>query len=138
MHLKSTFRVQNVDKVLGINCKPTTHDDMSLFDEQKKFMLSFFERSLLTDQGKSTFRSHEIDYDNQEVCKDLIHYHTNSITASLTASSQLIFLTITAIDEWKSGDENFILHWRYVLRIMEATVSDNHKWVDKMKKHGRE
>ena len=64
-------------------------------------MHSVFKRTLLTDQGKEIVRKDENNYDTQAVYKDLLNYHTNSVKASLNTSSQLSYLIISRIDEWK-------------------------------------
>ena len=64
-------------------------------------MHSIFERSLLTDQGKAAVRSHENKDDAQTVYKYFLYYRTNSVKASLTASSQLKWLAVARVNEYK-------------------------------------
>ena len=110
MHLKATATAQNINNASNVHYKPTDADEPDLFDEQKNVMCSVFELTLLTDQGKSTVRAHESDYEAQKVYEDLLNYHTISEKASLTTSSRLIYLTIARIDEWKGTDESSMLY----------------------------
>ena len=64
----------------------------------------------------------------------MLNYHTSSIKASLTTSSQISYLTISIIDELKGVDEDFIIHWNEKLRACEATIPRTDKWSDSMEK----
>ena len=120
--------------MLNVDYSLEEEEYSELFDEQNKFMYSVFERTLLTDQGKSIVIKYENDSDAQEVYKDFLNYHTSSVKAYLIFSSQLSFLIITKIDERKGTDEGFILHWQDKLRIYEATVPSTKKYPCVMKK----
>ena len=108
--LKATSRAQKVDKVLDINYNPHHQENINLFDEQKKFACSVFERTILTDQGRHIVRHNENYYDAQVVHKDFLKNRTKSVKYSSTTSSQLSCLTIARIDECEGADESFILH----------------------------
>ena len=84
---------------MDVNCNPSNQDEINLFDEQKTFVHSIFKLTFLTDEVKPIVRFHETDYDCQAVYKDLINYYTNLAKDSLTASSQLSYLTISRIEE---------------------------------------
>ena len=83
--------------------------------------------SCYVDHERSIIKSHQNYYDDQEVYKDLLYYHVNSVKASLLTTSQMNFIIVKASCEWKGIDENFILHWQDKLRMIEAIVSDNDK-----------
>ena len=62
-------RAQNINKVLGTKCNPTTEEEMVLLNEKKKLARSAFERALLNYQGKFTVRSPQDDCDDQVAYK---------------------------------------------------------------------
>ena len=59
---------------------------------------------MLNEQVKSIVRSHDTEYDAQEVYKDFLNYHTNYVKASLVISSQISYITIARIDLLEGSD----------------------------------
>ena len=63
--VRATARAQNVDNTLDVEYSTSKEDNVELFEDQKKFVCSVFERDLLTDQGNAIDRHHEDDYGTQ-------------------------------------------------------------------------
>ena len=99
----------------------------------EKYIRSFFEQTLLTDQGKSIGILNETDYDAQVIYKYSHKYHTSYAKASLTAWSQLSCLIISKIDKWKDIDEYFIFYCQDELRMCKVSAPRNNKWLDSEK-----
>ena len=122
-------RAQDVMDVLNPQYKPSTQDDKELFDEKQKYVFSILERNVLTDVGKSIVRSHENDYNAQEVYKKLLDHHLRSTKANIDSSAILSYITsaILGTGEWKGSTESFIVHWVDKVRVYErqAPTSDH-------------
>ena len=65
--IKAIARAQDVEDILDPLFSPRTKEAKDLFEEKQKFMFAVFEQTLLTDKAKEILRSHEQDYDAQEV-----------------------------------------------------------------------
>ena len=59
--------VQHVDDMLNPTYTPSTTDEKLLFDERQKYMYAVFEKTLLTDQGKTLVHDHQCKYDAQMI-----------------------------------------------------------------------
>jgi hypothetical protein len=57
-HLQTTARSHNVDNVINLLCVPTKQDEQDLLDEQKKFVYSVLEQTVLTPDGILIIRVH--------------------------------------------------------------------------------
>jgi len=104
---------QGVKLVFDHNCLPLTIEAKELFHEKQKFVLSVFERALQTQNGKSIVRKHRDDGDAQKVWKEVCDVYEQSIHASVNAADLLEYITTARLGDgkWKSGCENFIIHW---------------------------
>ena len=104
---------QGVETVFDHAYVPITSDDIALFKEKQKFVLSVFERSLQTQNGKSIVRKHREDGDAQKTWKEVCDVYEQSIHASVNAADLLEYITTARLGDgkWKSGCENFIIHW---------------------------
>jgi hypothetical protein len=60
---KTQATAQDVSEVLDENYKPSTQEDLALFQEKQKYLYAFLESKVLTDCGKAIIRSHEHDFD---------------------------------------------------------------------------
>lgn len=107
-------RAQDVADVLNANYTPTTAEEIALFDEKQKYMYAVFEKTLLTDKGKSLVRVHQRKYDAQKVYAELSEYALKSTKASLDATSILTYITTSRLGDgtWKGTTHAFILHWQ--------------------------
>ena len=76
-------RAQGIAEVLDPTYKPTTDTGKALFAKKNKIMYAVFERTLLTDTGKTAVRQHEGDSDAQAVWKEVVEYYTDSIKTSI-------------------------------------------------------
>ena len=109
---------QDVSEVLDSKCQPTTNSDKLLFDEKQKYMYAVFEKTLLTDKGKSLVRLHQRKYDAQTIFKELSDYALTSTKASMDASTLLTYITTVKLGDgsWKGSAHAFILHWQDQVR----------------------
>ena len=82
---------------------------------------------MLADQGKSSARSHENDYDTQLAYKDFLYYRKNSVLGALKASTHMRYSIFTTVEVWKGAEEIFILCWKDKLRVLEPTVTNDAK-----------
>ena len=63
-HLRATAMAQDKDDVLNADYNPATTEGIDLFRENKKFMHSVFERTLLADKGKALVCQYESEHDS--------------------------------------------------------------------------
>ena len=107
-------RAQDLDEVLDPNYIPATVEATELFKEKQKFMYAMFEKTLLTDKGKSLVCQHQQTFDAQAIYKELVLYASQSTKAALTSSSLLSYITTTNLADgtWKGNTQSFILHWQ--------------------------
>ena len=91
---------------------------MELFQEKQKFMYAVFEKSLLTDKGKSLVRLYQHNFDAQQIYKELITYASLSTKATMNASSLLSYITSSSLADgtWKGSTHAYILHWQDQIR----------------------
>ena len=118
-------RAQDVADILDPTCVPSTPSDKELFAEKQKHMFAVFERTLLTDVGKSLVRDHEDDGDAREVYKAVVAYYLKSTKASLDSADLLSYITSIRLGSglWKGPTHSFILHWQDQVRMYEKQVS---------------
>jgi len=129
-------RAQDVADILDPNYLPATPADKDLFAKKQKYMFAVFERTLLTDVGKSFVHDHEDDADAQEVYKAVVDYYLKSTKASLDSASQLSYITSICLGSelWKGPTHSFILHWQDQVCMYEKQVpttehfSSGQKW----------
>ena len=77
-------------------------------------MYAVFEKTLLTDQGKTLVRDHQCKYNAQTIYRELCAYAFISTKATMDASSMLCYITTTQLGDgsWKGTMHAFILHWK--------------------------
>ena len=111
-------RAQDVDDVLDPNYSPTTSQAQDLFTEKLKYMYAVFEKTLLTDKGKSLVRKYQATFDAQLVYKELKDYALKSTKATMDASKLLSYITSTTLGSgtWKGTTHAFILNWQDQVR----------------------
>ena len=117
--------VQHVDDVLKPTYTPSITDEKLLFDEKQKYMYAVFEKTLLTDQGKTLVHDHQRKYDAQTIYKELCPYALTSTKFTMDASSLLHYITTTQLgdDSWKGTTHAFILHWKDQICKYHPTTS---------------
>jgi len=118
-------RAQDVADILDPNyVVPSIQADKDLFSEKQKYMFAVFERTLLTDVGKSFVRDHENDGNAREVYKKVVDYYLKSTKASLDSSGLLSYITSIRLGSglWKGSTHSFILHWQDQVRMYEKQV----------------
>jgi len=98
-------RAQDVADILDPIYIPSTLADKDLFSEKQKYMFAVFERTLLTNVGKSIVCDHEDDGDAQEVYKAVVDYYVKSTKASLDSAGLLSYITSICLgsDLWKGS-----------------------------------
>ena len=79
-------------------------------------MYAVFEKTLMTDKGKSLVRTYQSTFDAQKIYQDLQAYALLSTKATLDASDLLSYIASTTIDKWKGTVQKFILHWQDQVR----------------------
>ena len=91
-----------------------TQDEVTLFDEKQKFMFAVFEKTLMTDKGKSLVCTYQQQYDAQKIYAELQDFALHSTKATMDASSFLQYVTTSNLDDgnWKGGCHAFVLHWQ--------------------------
>ena len=120
-------RAQDVAEVLDTDYHPVTTDNVSLFQEKKKFIHAVFDKALQTDRGKKHMREHEVDYDAQLAYKKLSAFCTKSTTTRISASTTLSCVTSAKIEFCKGTAEAFILHWQDQICFYDTLVpTDSH------------
>jgi hypothetical protein len=111
-------RAQDVADVLNPNYVPVTQEELNLFDKKQKFMYALFEKTLMTDKGKSLVRTYQLQYDAQKIYAALQDFALHSTKANLDASSLLQYITTATLGDgnWKGGCHTFVLHWQDQVR----------------------
>ena len=107
-------RAQDVDDVLNPSYVPSTKEEITLFEEKKKFMYAVFEKVLLTDKGKALVRAYQKTYDVQTIYKELQDYALMSTKATMDATALLSYITTSNISDgkWKGTTHAYIIHWQ--------------------------
>jgi hypothetical protein len=86
-------RAQDVMQVLDPVYKPTSLDEIDLFNEKQKYVYAILGQKVLTDRGKAIVRNHEHDYDAQKVYQELKDHHLKSTKAMIDSSAILSYIT---------------------------------------------
>ena len=75
-------------------------------------MYYVFNKTLLTDKGKTFAHAHESNYNLQLVYAKFSEYYTKLVQASLSVSNLLSCIASAHIDSsiWKGTTKDFILH----------------------------
>ena len=125
--LLSQARAQGVENVLDKSYKPTTPEEIALFDAQQKYMYSVFERTLLTSNGLRAVRAHIADYDAQAVYATLLKTYEDSIRADEKIAELLRYITTAKLgpdSTWNGTTEDFVLHWLEQVRLYTQLVPE--------------
>jgi hypothetical protein len=122
-------RAQNVMEVF----EPGAPTDVDLFAAKQKYVYQIFERTLLTDEGKTIVRAHEDDYNAQEVYKKLVAHYKQSTKASLNAGDMLTYITSVRLDDgsWKGSSLGFVNHFLEQIRLYHQQVPSSERFSNK-------
>ena len=116
----SQARAHDVQEVFNTSYRPTTMEEVQLFDQKKSFVYAVFNKVVQTDIGKSYVREHEDDYDAQEVYRKLLNFAKASTKSEFTKDKLVEFMTTAKLDSrWKGSNEGFILYWKEQMRLFE-------------------
>ncbi len=85
-HLQTTARSHNVENVIDLAYVANTPDEQALLHEQKKFVYSVLEQTVLTPDGILIIRVHSNTGDATAVYSNLVDLYRKSTAAQLAAS----------------------------------------------------
>ena len=97
--LRATARTQEVDRVLDPNFSPRDAEDRALFESQQNYMYAVFERTMLTDTGKTFIRKFESTANAQAIYKAMVKYSQESAQASIDSSTILRYVASARIGD---------------------------------------
>ena len=119
-------------EVLDENYVPDTPEKKELFTLQQEYMYAVFEKTLLTDKGKSYVREHEKDSDAQSIYQKMKEHCLKSTSAAIESARILAYISSVQIDDgsWKGGAQSFILHWQNQVRLYETMVASSRHYTD--------
>ena len=118
-------RAQGVADVLNPDYKPCTDAGKALFAKKNEFMYAVFERTLLTDTGKTAVQQHEGDSDAQAVWKEVVEYYTDSIKTSLDVSKTATKHDMSQLkgeQQCDSGQHSLVTQARHDSRRVDSRV----------------
>lgn len=129
-------RAQDVEEVLEANYKPSTPDEVDLFQKKQKYVYAVLEAKVLTDRGRAIVREHEADYDAQAAYQKLINLHLRSTKAQIESAAILSYITSIRLGcgDWKGSTEAFIIHWQNQVRLYERQVPSSDHFSDGQKR----
>ena len=112
---------QLLSEVLDSKYKPKNKEEELLFKLKQEYMYAVFEKTLLTDKGKSFVRQHEGDADAQAIYRKLKAHYLSSTTAAIDASRLLSYITSAQINDghWRGDTHCYILHWQDQVRLLK-------------------
>jgi hypothetical protein len=110
-HLQTTARSHNVDNVINLSYVPVTQEEISLLKEQKKFVYSVLEQTVLTPDGILIIRVHSDTGDASAVYADLVDRYGRSTAAQLAGNELESELAGFCIDAtWTKTNLAFLAH----------------------------
>jgi hypothetical protein len=112
-NLQTTARShKNVDNVINLSYVPGNQDEQDLLVEQKKFIHSVLEQTVLAPDGVLIIRVHSDTGDATVVCSDLVDCYGKSTAAQLAASELESDLAEFRIDlSWIKTNQAFLIAW---------------------------
>jgi hypothetical protein len=121
---RAQARSQYIMEVLMPTYKPSTLDNIALFDEKQKFMYAVFMKMIQTDTGKSFVRADEIKYDAQTIYKQLVNHSSTSTKATMDSTAIRSYITSVRLGDgkWRGSSSGFVLNWVNQIRKYEAIV----------------
>ena len=133
--LRATARTQEVDRVLDPNFRPRDAEDRTLFEAQQNYMYAVFERTMLTDMGKTFVRKFESTADAQAIYKVMVEYSQESAHASIDSSTILRYVASAHIGDgsWRGTSRAFVLNWMDQIRLYEKLIDPRDHLQDGLK-----
>jgi hypothetical protein len=131
-HLQTTAQSHNVDNVINLSYVPSTPDEASLLEEQKKFVFSVLEQTVLTPDGILIIRVHSETGDASAVYSDLVDRYGKSTAAQLAASELEAELAGFCIDSsWTKTNLAFLIAWTTKTldldNVLEQPITESQK-----------
>jgi len=128
---------QGVALVLDPDYKPSTPDEIQVFDLMQTFMYAVLEVKVLTSKGKEIVRNHEHTKDAQAAYASLVRHHRTSTAASIAARDIMGYLTSVTIGDgrFKGSTVEFLVHWSQQVKLYQklmggsSTFGDNEKLI---------
>ena len=126
-------QAHGLENVLDHQYLPFTADEKDLFREQSKFMFSVFRDKIKTDDGCMIVRAHTATLNAQAIYKELCDFHSQSISAKLSAHELVKHLSSAQYDKhWACSSKKFILHWLNTARRYNAMVPPSEQFGDNL------
>jgi len=135
--LNATAKAQGLGNVLDQHFNPgTSVAQQSLFQGQQEFMYAVLNTTIKTSIGQTFVRAHCKDSDAQKIIGKLLAHYTKSTSANFTKLELLHQLTggLKLNENWRSSNENFILHWQERMRQYEEISTTIEHIADPLKK----
>jgi hypothetical protein len=113
-HLQTTARSRNLNNIINLSYYhvPSTQEEISLLEEQKKFVYSVLEQTVLTPDGILIIRVHSDTGDASAVYADLVDRYGRSTAAQLAGSELESDLAAFCIDAtWTKTNLAFLIAW---------------------------
>ena len=112
-----------VDRVLDPNFSPRDAEDRALFEAQHNYTYAVFERTMLTDMGKTFIRKFESTANAQAIYKAMVEYSQESTQASTNSSTILWYVASARIGDgsWRGTSRAFILNWMDQIWLYERS-----------------
>jgi hypothetical protein len=127
-HLQTTARSHNVDNVINLLHAPANQDEQDPLDEQKKFVCSVLEQTVLTPDGVLIIRVHSDAGDATAVCSDLVDRCGKSTAAQLAASELESDLAEFRIDSsWTKTNQAWTAKTLDLDSVLEQPVTESQK-----------
>ena len=122
--LRATARTQEVDRVLNPNFSPRDAEDRALFEVQQNYMYAVFERTMLTDTGKTFVRKFEPTANAQAIYKAMVEYSQESAHAGINSSTILRYVASARIGDgsWRGTSRAFVLNWMDQIQLYEKLI----------------
>ena len=111
-------------RILDSDYIPETEEDQELFKATNDYMLSVFDKKLMTSQATAAIHAlAKKPYPAQKIWKSVRKHNEESTTASMQSSQLITYLTGVKWNSpeyrWKGGSEAFIRHYCDKIREYE-------------------
>ena len=95
-----------------------------MFEAQQNYMYAVFERTMLTDTGKTFVRKFESTANAQAIYKAMMEYSQESAQANIDSSTILRYVASARIGDgsWRGTSRAFVLNWMDQIRLYEKLI----------------
>ena len=125
-HFQTTARSHNVDNVINLSYVATTADAISLLTEQKCFVFSVLEQTVLTSDGILLVRTHSDTGDATKVYSDLVDRYGKSTAAQLAATELEEDISTFRLDStWKKTNLAFLIAWTTKILDLDLVLENS-------------